>query len=110
MQRVQTTFGQDHVAVLLLSVDQSYGFSDLAGKNKDLLAARGLGWPNVLVPEGWRDIERVFNLSGYGLTVVDHEGIVRGVDLFRSGLLDLVSDLYAAKLTAAGKNKDGHGR
>ena len=94
------------MAVLLLSVDASYGFPGHEEKNKTLLAAHGLAWPNVLVPGGWTELEKTLNVSGYGLVLVDQDGLVRGVDLRKSELIELVGDLYAKKLSAEAKRKD----
>jgi hypothetical protein len=80
---VQQRHGGDKLAVVLLSVDPGYfgdnkGYLDQARK---ILAKRTIDWPNVFLPGGWSDAERVFNLSGYGLVLVDARGTVRGVNL-----------------------------
>ena len=60
-----------------------------------------LEWPNVVVPGGWEDVMRKFNLSGYGLTLVDAEGIVRGVSIHERELKKLLAEMYP---------KDGEGK
>jgi hypothetical protein len=69
--------------VVLLSVDPGY-----FGKNtrylsdaRRILQKQKLDWPCAFLPGGWSDTGRVFNLSGYGLVLVDAQGIVRGVNL-----------------------------
>jgi hypothetical protein len=69
--------------VVLLSVDPGYfgndkSYLDSASK---ILKKQKLVWPCAFLPSGWSDTQRVFNLSGYGLVVVDATGIVRGVNL-----------------------------
>jgi hypothetical protein len=92
VQRVQQSFGKQSVEILLLSVDEGYGID--GERDKKLLAARGIDWPNVLLPGGWAEVMKVFNCSGYGLLVVDGTGTVRGVNVYRSQLAPLISQLW----------------
>jgi len=48
-------------------------------KAADILKKHKIAWPNAFDPDGWNGVMRRFNLSGYGLTLVDKEGIVRGI-------------------------------
>jgi hypothetical protein len=48
---------------------------------RKILEKHKIDWPSVFLPGGWSDAGRVFNLSGYGLVLVDARGIVRGVNL-----------------------------
>ena len=80
---MQQRHGRDKLAVVLLSVDPEYFGHDpryiaQAGK---ILEKHKIAWPSVFLPGGWSDAGRVFNLSGYGLVLVDAQGIVRGVNL-----------------------------
>ena len=38
-------------------------------------------FPNVLLPHGFDDSQKRFNVDGYGLTLIGPDGIVRGVDI-----------------------------
>lgn len=53
-----------------------------------------LDWPNVFIPGGWDDVMKKFNLSGYGLTLVDAGGIVRGVNIHERQLKKLLGEMY----------------
>jgi hypothetical protein len=67
----------------LLSVDPSY-FPDTdkyVAQAQKLFEQKQVDWPNAFLPGGWNDVARVFNLSGYGLTLVDARGIVRAVNI-----------------------------
>jgi hypothetical protein len=89
VKRIQDKFGPDKLQVLLLSVDKGYegyersGSSDqsLATKNAQRMHKQQVDWPNVLLPHGFDDAQRRFNLDGYGLTLIGPDGIVRGVDV-----------------------------
>jgi hypothetical protein len=39
-----------------------------------------IDWPSVYLTEGWNDAARAFNLDGYGLVLVDAQGIVRKIN------------------------------
>ena len=85
--------------MLLVSVDRSYSF-DKTGLSrskktaKKIFAKLKLDWPNVFVPGGWDEVMKKFNLSGYGLTLVDANGIVRGVSIHERELKKLLRELY----------------
>jgi hypothetical protein len=86
---VQQRHGREKLEVVLLSVDPGYfgkdkSYLDNASK---ILKKQKVDWPNAFLPGGWSDTQRVFNLSGYGLVLVDSNGIVRGVNL-RGGELE----------------------
>jgi hypothetical protein len=70
----------------------------------NLLARLKLDWPNAIVPNGFKDTMRSFNLSGYGNIIVDAAGIVRGVDLHGEDLQHLLDELVKGKkIEKAGK-------
>jgi hypothetical protein len=80
---VQQRQGREKLAVVLLSVDPGYFGDDkrYLDQARKILEKRKIDWPSVFLPGGWSDAGRVFNLSGYGLVLVDARGIVRGVNL-----------------------------
>jgi hypothetical protein len=80
---VQQRHGKDKLEVVLLSIDPEYfgkdkSYLDSASK---ILKKQKVDWPSAFLPGGWSDTQRDFNLSGYGLVLVDATGIVRGVNL-----------------------------
>ena len=83
MQRVQNKYGEDKVAVVLVSVDLGYekNAHDAIRKNQDLLTRLDLSWPNIMARKGWDQVVRTFNRSGYGKTVIDPNGIVHTVNV-----------------------------
>lgn len=93
---IQLKKGKDKVQVLLLSVDLGYGMDAAKAGESDQkkMTAEGVGdWPNVLLPNGFKDTQRLFNLDGYGLTLIDPEGIVRGVDIGDEEARELLSKI-----------------
>ncbi len=46
------------------------------------------------MPRGWAGVMHKFNLDGYGLTLVDANGIVRGVNIHAKELKKLMKKLY----------------
>jgi hypothetical protein len=80
---VQQRHGRDKLAVVLLSVDPEYFGDDqpYVDQARKILEKRQIDWPSVFLPGGWSDAGRIFNLSGYGLVLVDAQGIVRGINL-----------------------------
>ena len=82
MQRAQIKYG-NKLQVVGLSVDMGYG-SDAATARKScgtIMAKNNVSWPNVFDPKGFDGVMRNFNISGYGLVLVDPIGIVRGIDI-----------------------------
>ena len=80
---LQEKYGKDKLAVLLLSVDKEYTFGEKEPVNEDneVLKKQGVDWPNVMLPKGFNDTQRLFNVDGYGSMLIDPGGIVRGVDI-----------------------------
>ena len=80
---MQQRHGRDKLAVVLLSVDPEYFGDDqpYVDQARKILEKRQIDWPSVFLPGGWSDAGRIFNLSGYGLVLVDAQGIVRGINL-----------------------------
>jgi hypothetical protein len=95
---VQQRQGRDKLAVVLLSVDPGYFGQDrrYVEQARKILEKRKLDWPSVFLPGGWSDTERIFNLSGYCLVLVDARGIVRGVDLRGDDLEKVVAQTVDA--------------
>lgn len=89
--------GKDKVQVLLLSVDLGYGLNSFKAAAGNLTKMQNGGvddWPNVLMPNGFKDTQRLFNLDGYGLTLVGPDGIVRGIDIREDDVKELLSKIY----------------
>ncbi len=86
--------------MLLLSVDPEYFGKEKARyepQAQRLFKRLGIDWPNVWVAGGWGELNRTFNADGYGLTLVDDRGIVRGIDLGADELAKRVREVTAAK-------------
>jgi hypothetical protein len=79
----QAKYGSNKLSVLMLSVDLGYGTQMGEAMSGDFQRMRdnGVDWPNVLVPKGFDDLQRIFNLDGYGLTLIGPDGVVRGVNI-----------------------------
>lgn len=80
---IQNKLGKDKFEVLLLSVDAERNFcgENPADADRKSLKEVGVDWENVLVPGGFETLLRRYNLDGYGLVLIDPNGIVRGVNL-----------------------------
>jgi len=87
---IQQKLGKDKFAVLLLSVDHEYGESSAAEDNKRL-KKEGVNWPNVILPHGFDDTQRLFNFDGYGLCLITPDGVVKGIDLLPSQISKLLN-------------------
>ena len=101
MQRVQQQHGPEKLAVVLVSVDPGYFPESDAYLTtaKKILETQKIDWPSLFMPGGWNDAVHTFNVSGYGMIVVDAEGIVRGVNLRGHHLDKLVAKLLKEKKT-----------
>jgi hypothetical protein len=79
--RVQKQIGADSLDVLLVSVDRDYGELEARTRKRarEIFTKQKLTWPNVCLPGGWDECAKTFNLRGYGLSLVDAKGIVRGI-------------------------------
>ena len=64
---------------------------------RKLLVRLKLDWPNAIVPNGFKDMMRSFNHSGYGNIIVDAKGIVRGVNLHGQDLERLLEEIVEGK-------------
>jgi len=95
VKRIEEKIGKNKLQVLLLSVDFDYGNSKEEAAKSDLecMQKQGVNWPNVLVPGGFDNCQRTFNLDGYGLTLIDPDGIVRGVDVRPNEVAQLLGNL-----------------
>ena len=80
---IQEKMGKDKFQVLLLSVDHDKDFSEKGPvkEDQDRLDSQAVDWPNVMLPNGWDDTQRLFNLDGYGPTLINPDGIVLGVNI-----------------------------
>ena len=96
--------------MLLISVDASYGrdLADAKKRGRAIFRRNKVDWPNVWEPDGWSGVMRRFNLGGYGLTLVDADGIVRGIDIRERDLTKLLKQLYPA--VASSPARDGRSR
>jgi hypothetical protein len=81
---IQEKYGKDKFEVLMLSVDQGFSMpnTDPAKDNRKKLQSQNVDWDNVLLPHGFDDTHRKFNVDGYGLTLVGPDGIVRGIGIY----------------------------
>jgi hypothetical protein len=92
----QQKFGEDRFQVLMLSVDLGYGetLANATRGDNERMAKQGVSWPNVLLPKGFEDTQRLFHMDGYGLTLIGPDGIVRGIDLQPEKLDELLANIY----------------
>ena len=67
---------------MLLSVDATYMIdkNSYASSSANIFQRNKVNWPSVYLAEGWNDAARAFNLNGYGLVLVDAQGIVRRIN------------------------------
>jgi len=81
--------------VVLVSVDPEYFPEDTkyVRTAAKILDKHKLACPSVFLPGGWSDVQRTFNLSGYGNIVVDAKGMVRGINSHGKQLEKLVRSL-----------------
>lgn len=97
--------------MLLVSVDASYsGFGkSLAATDRQarrIFTKNKVDWPNVYPPRGWKDVMATFNLGGYGLTLVDADGIVRAIDVHERDLRPLLRKLFPAPASQPAASQD----
>ncbi len=85
------------IEVLLLGVDQSYQVSRkrYQEKSAQIFERCQINWPDVLLEKGWDDVQESFNLGGYGISVIDEHGIVRGINVGKRQLEKLLKDCGA---------------
>ncbi len=83
----------------LIDVDPEYFPSPdtYLPRAKKILEKQKLDWPNAIAPNGFSDVARAFNVSGYGQIVVDARGIVRGVNVHGPALEGLVAEALGEK-------------
>jgi hypothetical protein len=67
---------------VLLSVDATYliDAKNYGSASEKIFHKHEIDWPSVYLPGGWNDAARTFNLNGYGLVLVDSEGLVRKIN------------------------------
>jgi hypothetical protein len=97
---IQQEMGKDKLQVLLLSVDCGYGLNQASAIAGDLKAMKRQGvedWPNVILKDGFKDAQRMFNLDGYGLSLIGPDGVVRGIHLFKDDVKTLLKDIENTK-------------
>jgi len=69
--------------VLLWSVDASYGSVDEARAScASAIDRHEISWPNVIIPGGWDQLNKDYNIDGYGLFLIDGDGRLLGRNLF----------------------------
>lgn len=83
MRAVQTSVGEDNLAVLLISVDLDYGLSpgDATKSVRSAMRNKGVSWPCVLEPSGWKGVGEKFGIDGYHVFLVGPDGKVVDSDL-----------------------------
>jgi hypothetical protein len=96
---VQKQVGANKLTVALIDVDPEYyeGRTDYLPKAKQIMDRLKLDWPNALAQNGFNDVKRAFNASGYGNIVVDAKGIVRGINVHDTELERLVETMLTEK-------------
>jgi len=97
---IQKEKGKDKLQVLLLSVDCGYGMDTASAMSGDLKAMKRQGveeWPNVILRNGFKDAQRMFNLDGYGLSLIGPDGIVRGIDIREDEVRELLKEIDKPK-------------
>ena len=79
---MQRKHGSDRLAVVLLSVDATYMIDkkSYASSSAKIFQRNKIDWPSIYLAEGWNDAARAFNLNGYGLVLVDAQGLVRKIN------------------------------
>jgi hypothetical protein len=84
---------------VLVSIGRSYSTDLRRDKRKSaaIFAKQKITWPSVYDPLGWAGVQRRFNADGYGLILVDAQGIVRGVDLSKRDLKSLLEKTLGKK-------------
>jgi hypothetical protein len=89
---IQQRLGKDKLEVLMLSVDAGYGYpkEEAIRGDAERLKAQNVSWPNVLLPAGFDDTQRIFNIDGYGLTLIGRDGKVLGVNLLPDQIDELL--------------------
>lgn len=100
MKGIQQEKGKDKLEVLLLSVDCGYGMNLAGAIAGDLKAMKRQGvedWQNVILKDGFKDAQRMFNLDGYGLSLIGPDGIVRGIHIYENDVKELLKDVERAK-------------
>jgi hypothetical protein len=80
---IQKKSGKNKFEVLLLSVDKEYSFGSRDPVLEDLksLKKEEVDWKNVMLPHGFDDTQHLFNLDGYGTTLIGPDGTVLGIDI-----------------------------
>jgi hypothetical protein len=93
---IQQKYGPDKFQVLLLSVDGGHHapINEVLRDNKEELKSQGVNWPNVVMPHGFDDSRRLFNADGYGLTLIDPDGIVRDIHAFPEDLEPKLKEIF----------------
>jgi len=96
VQGTQQKYGKDKFQVLMLSVDRNYDIPEAEAieTDKKRMQHQNVDWPNVLLPHGFQDTQQLFNLDGYGLTLIGPDGTVRGIHLQPDEVDRLVGDMY----------------
>lgn len=97
MRRLQEKYGTDKLQVLLLSVSLGYGVreeNEVKRQEQKVLGQQGVAWTNIMLPNGMQDTGRMFNLHGYGLSLIDPDGIVRGIDIVPEQVEELLQKIY----------------
>jgi hypothetical protein len=93
----QQKYGKNKLQVLLLSVDRDYDMpmkEIIEGDTKRMQHQKVADWPNVVLPNGCQDTQRLFNLDGYGLTLIGPDGIVRGIHLQPEEVESMLADMF----------------
>jgi len=96
---MQQRFGPDKLAVVLIDVDPEYykNPDDYLPQAKKIMEKNKLVCPNVLAANGFTDMVRTFNVSGYGNIIVDEKGFVRGVNVHGDELERLMEEITHVK-------------
>ena len=83
----------------MLSVDAGYG-GTLEQANRDvkaMLKKHNIDWTSIVVQGGFNGVVRKFNLNGYGLTLIDANGIAQGIDVRTPELNTLLTKMLGKR-------------
>jgi hypothetical protein len=99
----QQKVGRNKFDVLLLSIDRSYQMPiDVIMKsNKEAIRDAEVNWPNVVLPHGFEDVRGLFNTTGYGLVLIDPDGIVRNTHVEPDQLEPLLAQMLNIRIPAS---------
>jgi hypothetical protein len=84
---------------VLLSVDIGYGDTYASAKRdaEQIMKQYKVDWPSVIEPEGWKGVNRRFNVDGYQLILVGPDGKVFSPDARAEDLESLLAKVLKTR-------------